>query len=315
MTPQPSGGIEVTTDDVLDGLDLHGRTVLVTGAASGLGAESARALAGAGAHVILTARDTSAAKTVATRIREKHPRAEMDILEVDLADMKSIVALVDRLSDRSLSVNVLMNNAGVMYTAFEHTRDGFELQFGTNHLGHFALTTALLPILVAAADSSGTAARVVTLSSDAHRAHPVDLVDPHFENRAYNKFVAYGQSKAANVLMTVELERRFGSAGVHAFAVHPGVCATGLARHMSREDMAEMKRLAAGTPNSLSRLKSVPAAAATSVWGASAPQLESAGGSYLADCDVGTASSHAVDPVTAADLWELSTRLTATRTH
>ncbi|OYD69468.1 SDR family NAD(P)-dependent oxidoreductase [Rhodococcus sp. OK302] len=310
MTSQPTDVPAITTGDVLAGVDLTGRTVVVTGASSGLGAETAQALAGAGAHVVLTARDISAAGSVATRIRVAHPTAELDVFGVDLGDVESIGALVDRLSDLSMTVDVLINNAGVMYTPFEHTRDGFELQFGTNHLGHFALTTALLPMLVAAADKSGRAARVITVSSDAHRTHPVDLADPNFERRAYDKFVAYGQSKSANVLMTVELERQVGGDGVHAFAVHPGVCATGLARHMSREDMAEMKRLASGTSNSLSNLKSVPAAAATSVWGAIAPELDSIGGGYLADCSVGAASAHATDPATAADLWELSTKLT-----
>lgn len=322
MTPRPSErtattpgaprstGAALTTDDVLAGVDLRGRTVLVTGVTSGLGGETARALAGAGAHVVLTARDTAAAGVVASAIREAHPAADPDVFGVDLAHLESIRALAVRLSEQRMSVDVLINNAGVMYTPFERTRDGFELQFGTNHLGHFALTTLLLPMLTAAADRSGVPARVVTLSSDAHRAHPVDLVDPNFESRAYDKFVAYAQSKAANVLMTVELEQRAGDCGVHAFSVHPGVCATGLARHMSSGDMAEMKRMSAGTPNVLTKLKSIPAAAATTVWGATAPELDAVGGAYLADCGVGAASDHATDPATASDLWELSTRLT-----
>ncbi|MBP1161947.1 NAD(P)-dependent dehydrogenase (short-subunit alcohol dehydrogenase family) [Rhodococcus sp. PvR044] len=304
-------GSASTTDEVLDGVDLNGRTVLVTGVTSGLGAETARALAGAGAHVVLTARDTAAAGSVATRIRQAHPSSEPEVFGLDLADLESVRALVDRVSERRLAVDILINNAGVMYTPFERTRDGFELQFGTNHLGHFTLTTALLPSLSAAADRSGVPARVITVSSDAHRAHPVDLVDPNFESRTYDKFVAYAQSKAANVLMTVELERRVGGQGVHAFAVHPGVCATGLARHMSSGDMAEMKRMSAGSPNALTNLKSVPAAAATSVWGATAPELDSVGGAYLADCVVGAAADHATDPATAAALWELSDELTA----
>ncbi|SEL53859.1 SDR family NAD(P)-dependent oxidoreductase [Rhodococcus maanshanensis] len=317
MTQQPippsQGAVDRarTADEVLDGVELSGRTVLVTGVTSGLGAETARALAGAGAHVVLSARDTAAAGAVATRIREAHPSSEPEVLGVDLADLESVRALVDRISERRLPVDVLINNAGVMYPPFERTRDGFELQFGTNHLGHFALTSLLLPSLTAAADRSGVPARVITVSSDAHRAHPVDLVDPNFERRTYDKFVAYAQSKAANVLTTVELERRFGGQGVHAYAVHPGVCATGLARHMSRDDMAEMKRMSAGSPNALTNLKSVPAAAATSVWGASAPELDSAGGAYLADCGIGAASGHATDPATAAALWELSAQLTA----
>ncbi|TJZ75957.1 SDR family NAD(P)-dependent oxidoreductase [Rhodococcus oryzae] len=304
-------GSASTTDEVLDGVDLSGRTVLVTGVTSGLGAETARALAGAGARVILTARDVAAAGSVATRIGGAYPSSEPEVFGLDLADLESVRTLADRLSERRLAVDILINNAGVMYTPFERTWHGFELQFGTNHLGHFALTTLLLPSLSAAADRSGVPARVITVSSDAHRAHPVDLVDPNFESRAYDKFVAYGQSKAANVLTTVELERRFGGQGVHAYSVHPGVCDTGLARHMSREDMAEMKRMSAGSPNALTNLKSIPAAAATSVWGATAPDLDTVGGAYLADCGIGAAADHATDPATAAALWELSAELTA----
>jgi NAD(P)-dependent dehydrogenase (short-subunit alcohol dehydrogenase family) len=303
-------GSASTTDEVLDGVDLNGRTVLVTGVTSGLGAETARALAGAGAHVILIGRDVAAAGSVATRMREAHPSSEPEVFGLDLADLESVRALADRISGRRMPVDILINNAGVMYTPFERTRDGFELQFGTNHLGHFALTSLLLPSLSAAADRSGVPARVITVSSDAHRAHPVDLVDPNFERRTYDKFVAYGQSKAANVLTTVELERRFGGQGVHAYSVHPGVCATGLARHMSREDMAEMKRMSAGSPNALTNLKSIPAAAATSVWGATAPELDTVGGAYLADCGIGAAADHATDPAAAAALWELSAELT-----
>lgn len=300
-----------TTDHVLAGVDLAGRTALVTGASRGLGEETARALASAGAQVVLAAREVTLAAAAADRIRDAHPAANLETYGVDLTDLDSVRSFVDRLTERCLPVDFLINNAGVMYPPLQRTRDGFEAQFGVNHLGHFALTTALLPALTAAADRSGVPARVVTVSSDAHRAHPVDLADPNFERRGYDKFVAYGQSKAANVLMTVELEHRFGSTGVHAFAVHPGVCATGLARHMSREDFAEMKRLSAGTPNALTTLKSVPAAAATSVWGATAPELDAAGGTYLVDCAVGTAADHATDPSTASTLWELSTRLTA----
>ncbi|WP_051461399.1 SDR family NAD(P)-dependent oxidoreductase [Tomitella biformata] len=301
----------MTTDEVLDGVDLGGRTALVTGPAGGLGTETVRALAAAGARVILAARAISAAEAVAARIWDAHPGAELDILGVDLADLDCVRALGDRIADRGLPIDILINNAGVMYTPFARTRDDFELQFGVNHLGHFALTTALLPALIAAAERSGVPARVITLSSDAHKAHPVDLADPNFVEREYNKFVAYGQSKSANALMTVELQRRFGDQGLRAFAVHPGVCATGIARHMSRDDMAEMKRMAADTKNSLANLKAIPEAAATSVWGATAPELDTLGGAYLADCALGVAAEHATDPETAEALWTLSATLTS----
>lgn len=302
-------GPDTTTDDVLDGVDLTGRTALVTGVTSGLGGETARALAASGATVILTARDGDAAAVVADGIREVVPGAELLVTALDLANLSSIRATAESLSGQP--IDLLINNAGVMYTPFERTADGFELQFGTNHLGHFLLTTLLLPNLTAAAERSATTSRVVTVSSDAHRAHAVDLADPNFLDRPYDKFVAYAQSKAANVLMTVELQKRYADGGINSYAVHPGVCATGLSRYMSRDDFAEMKAMSAGKPGLLSNLKSIPAAAATSVWAATAAELESAGGVYLADCAADRASAHAVDPVTAEKLWELSEQLVA----
>ncbi|WP_305094085.1 SDR family NAD(P)-dependent oxidoreductase [Prescottella sp. R16] len=297
-------GPETTASDVLDGVDLAGRTALVTGVTSGLGGETARALAAAGATVILAARDETAAAAVAERIRGEIPDAAPTTVALDLADLSSIRDAAERLGTRPVDLQI--NNAGVMYTPFARTADGFELQFGTNHLGHFLLTTLLLPNLQAAADRSGTASRVVAVSSDAHRAHAVDLADPNFLNRPYDKFVAYAQSKSANVLATDELRNRYDSKGIHAFAVHPGVCATGLSRHMSRDDFAEMKRMSAGKPGLLTDLKSIPQAAATSVWAATAPELAARSGAYLADCRIDRAAEHAVDPETAAALWELS---------
>lgn len=300
-------GPESTTDDVLSGIDLGGRTALVTGVTSGLGGETARALAASGAAVILAARDGDAAAAVADGIRGTVPDVELSSVALDLADLSSIRGAVDRLGAQP--IDLLINNAGVMYTPFARTRDGFELQFGTNHLGHFLLTTSLLPNLQSAAERSGSPSRVVTVSSDAHRAHAANLADPNFLERRYDKFVAYGQSKAANVLMTVELQRLYADNGIHAFAVHPGVCATGLSRHMSRDDFAEMKQMSAGKPGLLAHLKSIPAAAATSVWAASAPGLTSESALYLSDCRVGRAAEHAVDPETAAALWVLSEKL------
>ncbi|NKS02283.1 SDR family NAD(P)-dependent oxidoreductase [Rhodococcus hoagii] len=300
-------GPGTTTDDVLVGVDLTGRTALVTGVTSGLGGETARALAAAGATVILAARNGDAAAIVADGVREAVPGAELLVTAIDLADLSSVRGATESLGGQP--IDLLINNAGVMYTPFERTADGFELQFGTNHLGHFLLTTLLLPNLIAAAGGAGTPSRVVTVSSDAHRAHAVDLADPNFRDREYDKFVAYAQSKAANVLMTIELQKRYADSGIQAFAVHPGVCATGLSRYMSRDDFAEMKAMSAGKPGLLENLKSIPAAAATSVWAATATDLDSAGGAYLADCAVGRASRHAVDPSTAEELWELSEQL------
>jgi len=300
-------GPDATTDDVIAGVDLGGRTALVTGVTSGLGGETARALAASGAAVILAARDGAAAAGVADRIRAQVPGADLSSVALDLADLSNIRVAVAQIGARP--IDLLINNAGVMYTPFARTADGFELQFGTNHLGHFLLTTSVLPNLRSAAERSGTASRVVTVSSDAHHAHAVDLADPNFLQRPYDKFVAYAQSKAANVLMTVELRNRHDDSEIQAFAVHPGVCATGLSRHMSRDDFAEMKRMSAGKPGLLTNLKSIPAAAATSVWAATAADLSTTSGVYLVDCAVGRASDHAVDAGTAAALWELSETL------
>ncbi len=304
-----AGGARTTVDDVVAGADCAGRTALVTGGASGLGEQTARALAAAGATVILSARRAAAADAAAQRIRDAVPGALIDTLVLDLADLGSVASAAERVRGRGGGVDVLVNNAGVMYTPLQRTADGFEMQFGTNHLGHFLLTTMLLPTLRAAAERSGTPARVVSVSSDAHRAYPVDLDDPDFVARNYDKFAAYGRSKSANVLMTVEVESRWGDDGVRAYAVHPGVCATKLARHMDRADFAEMRRLAAARgPGVLDDVKSPAEGAATTVWAATSPALEARGGAYLADCAVGEAEPHARDRQTADALWELSLR-------
>ncbi|WP_406238795.1 SDR family NAD(P)-dependent oxidoreductase [Nocardia sp. NBC_01009] len=309
-SPHP-GGAARTTDEVLDGVDLSGRTALVTGATSGLGAETARSMAAAGATVVLAARDFDAAVDRARRIRELHPNADLDVIGLDLTDLNSVRAAAGILALRRTGLDLLINNAGVMYPPLIRTGNGFELQFATNYLGHFLLTTQLLPVLAATGVRTGRPARVITLSSDAHHAYAIDLQDPHCWQRPYDKFVAYAQSKAANVLMTVELQRRLATAPVAAYAVHPGVCVTGLARFMSRDDFAEMRRLSAGAPDRLDHPKSVEQAAATSVWAATAAELDAHRGAYLADCAIGRAADHATDPDTALALWELSTRLTA----
>ncbi|GAB2549119.1 SDR family NAD(P)-dependent oxidoreductase [Nocardia heshunensis] len=297
-----------TAAEVIAGIDLRGRTAVVTGATSGLGAETARVLAGAGAAVVLAARDVTTAADVAQRIRATTPDADLSVIPLDLADLASVTTAAEHLTRQHPALDLLINNAGVMYPPLLRTAQGFELQFGTNHLGHFLLTTLLLPALTAGADRSGSPSRVVSVSSDAHRAYPIDLSDPNFHDHAYDKFAAYGRSKSANVLMTTELQRRHADNGIHAYAVHPGVCATGLARHLTRADFAEMKRLAAQRdPNLLDNLKSIPAAAASSVWAATDPQLP--GGAYVTDCAIGRAEPHAVDLDTAAALWTLSTTL------
>lgn len=216
-------GPTTTAGEVVENVDLTGSVAVVTGAGGGLGRETAQALASAGATVVLTARSTEKARAAASRILEAVPHAKLEVLKLNLADLTSVTTAVDELRGQHRRIDILVNNAGVMYSPLLRTTQGFELQFGTNHLGHFLLTTSLLPALQAGAERSGTPSRVVAISSDAHLGHPVDLVDPNFLENPYDKFAAYGQSKAANVLMVVEIEKQCAANGVNAYAVHP-VC-------------------------------------------------------------------------------------------
>src|SRR5215470_10110070 len=195
-------GADTTADQVLEGIDLHGRLVLVTGGSSGLGREAARAMAAKGAHVVLTARDPAKGRDVVGSITAStdNPRVELEELELD--SLASVRAFAKRFLAKHDRLDVLLNNAGVMACPLGHTGDGFELQFGTNHIGHFLLTCLLAPAL-----RKGAPSRVVSLSSRGHHLAPVDFDDPNFERRPYQKWASYGQSKTANVLFAVGLER------------------------------------------------------------------------------------------------------------
>jgi NAD(P)-dependent dehydrogenase (short-subunit alcohol dehydrogenase family) len=225
---------------------------------------------------------------------------------LDLTSLDSVREFAAWYLDRHDELHLLINNAGVMYTPFGHTAEGFELQFGTNHVAHFLLTCLLVPALLAGAPS-----RVVNLSSAGHAGSDIVWDDPNFERRDYDKFAAYGQSKTANILFSVELERRLGDRGVHAYAVHPGMIATELARHMTRDDMAALQERARRNPSGgMPPRKTLEQGAATSVWAATAPELDGHGGTYLADCRV--TDQHAPwarDPGSAARLWALSETL------
>ncbi len=303
-------GHDTTTDEVLQGIELAGKLALVTGGSSGLGAETARALASRGARVVLTARNVAKGEEVARGIRSSTGNAEVEVEELELGSLASIRAFADRFLDRHDALQILVNNAGVMACPHEKTADGFELQFGTNHLGHFLLTCLIVPALL-----KGAPSRVVTLSSRAHQMSPVVLDDVNFEHRPYHKWLSYGQSKTANVLFTVELERRLGSRGVHACAVHPGVIQTELSRYMGEEDWELIRSRAVAREGEL-RTKSVEAGAATSVYAATAPELEGRGGIYLEDCAISAVDdsedassgvrSYAVDQDAARRLWSLS---------
>ena len=292
-----------TASEVASGHDLNGMNVIVTGGTAGLGAETARVLAAAGARVVAAGRRRGAAELPAS--------AEFE--ELDLASLTSVDAFVRRWKR---PLHLLINNAGVMRTPFGRTADGFELQFGTNHLGHFALTAGLLPAL-----RDAGAARVVVLSSRGHRRGDVDFDDPNYLRRPYDPWEAYGQSKTANCLFAVGLTRR----GVPANAVAPGAIQTSLMRHMPREELAERGWLdsAGNRVNGPGpEWKTVEQGAATTVWAAVAPQLQGVGGKYLDNCAIaepwtgqgevpfGFYAPYALDPERAERLWSLSEKLT-----
>jgi NAD(P)-dependent dehydrogenase (short-subunit alcohol dehydrogenase family) len=297
-------GFATTVDEVIAGVDLTGRTAVVTGASGGLGLQTCSALALAGAEVVALVRDPDAFQRSPQWTQLGLQGQGVRPVAVDLADLASVRAAATVIQQRYPAVDILVNNAGVMFTPNQTTVDGFELQFGVDHLGHFALTTQMLPQLLTAASSTGEA-RVVTVSSEAHREWGIDLSDINFERRGYDTFLAYGAAKSANILMTVELHRRYGASGIIALAVHPGTSATDLARYMSRETVKALFAMGADT-FSPENMKSPAQAAATAVWAATAPGLSGHGGAYLVDCHVGAAAAAATDPGTAAQLWELS---------
>jgi NAD(P)-dependent dehydrogenase (short-subunit alcohol dehydrogenase family) len=303
-------GHDTTTEEVLQGIDLTGKTALVTGASGGLGAETARALASRGAAVTLAVRNVAKGEDVAESIRES-TGSTVDVVELELDSLPSVRACAESWLGNHGPLNLLINNAGVMACPLARTEAGWELQFATNHLGHFLLTLLLLPALRA-----GAPARIVNLSSGAHRFGGVDFDDIHFERREYDKFVAYGQSKTANILFAVELGRRLEGSGITVNAVHPGVIVTELGRHLTPEDLANFP--GAKSVDEL-RYKTVESGAATSVWAATSPELEGRSGLYCEDCHVaGPAvedgvqegySSWARDPEAAARLFALSEEL------
>jgi NAD(P)-dependent dehydrogenase (short-subunit alcohol dehydrogenase family) len=291
-----------TALDIVDGVDLSDKACVITGASSGLGRESARALAAAGAHVVLAARNHDALAKTAQWIDDEMPGARTSTVRLDLTALASVRAAAATVRDITPIIHVLMNNAGVMFTPFGRTRDGLEMQIGTNHFGHFELTRLLIPQLAAAQGG-----RIVILSSGGHVMGDVDLADPNWERREYDKFVAYGASKTANILHAVEADRRLRDLGVRAFAVHPGTVATSLARYMSRSDFSQLRKLAAGHLD----VTAPEHGAATQVWAAVSPELADQGGLYLEDCRISECAPYANDGQHAAALWTLSEKLCA----
>ena len=306
-------GFESTADEVLEGQDLSGRTAFITGGYSGLGKETARAMAAKGAHVILSGRDATKLSAATDEIAAA-TGAKVDTLVCDLASLDSVRASAKEANERFDKIDLLINNAGVMACPLDRTADGFEMQFGTNHVGHFLLTNLLMPLV-----EKGEAPRIVNLSSRGHHIDRVHFDDPNYESREYDKWQAYGQSKTANILFAVGLEKRLADKGIHAYALHPGGIQTNLGRHMTEQDMADlMERIRKSAEESGQQpqgFKSIPQGAATTCWVATTDALAGAGGLYCEDCHVadqddedpmGGVRSYAIDEDNAEKLWAMS---------
>ena len=311
-----SFGAQSTTDEVLEGVDLTGKRFLVTGASAGLGVETIRALTAHGAKVVGAARDLQKAMRATTHI------PGVDLIELDLASLASVRDASDALNAVGEPFDVVIANAGVMACPKGVTADGFETQFGTNHLGHFVFVNRIAPLI---------RERLVNLSSAGHQFADVDLEDPNFETTPYVEFVAYGRSKTANILFAVEFDRRHRARGVRAAALHPGGIQTELGRHMTPEVIQQLvdARRRAGRPvDQLDRAsyqwKTIPQGAATSVWAAAVASADEVGGRYCEDCHVaevtetsagvtGGVRPYALDPERAKALWAKSEEMVGER--
>ncbi|WP_035484889.1 oxidoreductase [Geminicoccus roseus] len=305
-------GAATTAAEVARGVDLTGQVAVVTGGYSGIGLETTRVLAEAGAVVIVPARNLQKAEAALAGL------SSVELEALDLTDPASVRAFADRVLSSNRAVSILVNSAGIMATPLSRDAAGHEGQFATNHLGHFRLTLALWPALAAACG-----ARVVSVSSRGHQIAGVDFDDIDFNARPYDKWVAYGQSKTANALFAVGLDRRGEQDGIRAYSLHPGQILTDLARHLSAEELAGFDAFdSEGRPriDPARGMKTVQQGAATSVWCATSPRLAGIGGVYCEDCDVAVAhtgdagrrgvKSWAVDPESAERLWQVSEQMT-----
>src|ERR1700760_2791897 len=288
-------GAESTTDDVLTGVDLSGKRVLVTGVSAGLGVETARTLAAHGAHVVGAARDLAKARDATKVVRDDAKNGGgIELVELDLASLASVRRCADALVAAGKPFDVVIANAGVMATPKGKTADGFETQFGTNHLGHFVLVNRIASLM-------NKGSRLVNLSSAGHRFSDVDLEDPNFEHTPYTEFGAYGRSKTANILFAVEFDRRHKGEGIRATAVHPGGIQTELGRYMTPELIQNMIKSieeankAAGAP--AFQWKTIPQGAATSVWAGFVASADAVGGQYCENCQVSQVTDGVISPV------------------
>ena len=307
-----------TTDEVLAGIDLAGKRILVTGVSAGLGVETARTLAAHGAHVVGAARDLAKAQKATAQVRADAAHGgRLDLVQLDLASLDSVRACADALVGDGRAFDLVIANAGVMAGPFEHTADGFERQFGTNHLGHFLFVNRIAFLMA-------PGSRLVNLASSGHRFADIDLDDPGFERTPYSEFVAYGRSKTANILFAVEYDRRHKHRGIRATAVHPGGIQTELGRNVPPEQIETMiddineTRAANGEPPY--RWKTIPQGAATSVWAGVVAPADEVGARYCEDCHVsqivvegqhlsaisGGVFAYALDSERAKALWAKS---------
>jgi NAD(P)-dependent dehydrogenase (short-subunit alcohol dehydrogenase family) len=313
-----SFGEESTTDEVLDGVNLSGKRVLVTGVSAGLGVETARVLASHGATVVGAARDLKKAEGATEQVRKDAKNGgSLELIELDLASLKSVRAAADKLVKEGKPFDVVIANAGVMACPKGKTADGFETQFGTNHLGHFVFVNRIASLI------KKNGGRLVNLSSAGHRFADVNLDDPNFEKTPYTEFGAYGASKTSNILFAVEFDRRHKGEGIRATAVHPGGIMTELGRHMTQEmrdamlKSIEEGQKASGGPSF--KFKSIPQGAATSVWSGFVAPADAVGGKYCEDCHVaelqenpnarGGVRAYAYDADHAKALWAKSEEL------
>ncbi len=312
-------GAKSTTEDVLAGIDLNGKRILVTGVSAGLGVETARTLVAHGASVVGAVRDLEKARRATSEVSRAAAETggSFELIELDLASLKSVRSATERLVADGRLFDVIIANAGVMATPFGKTEDGFETQFGTNHLGHFVFVNRIAKLIK-------DGGRLVNLASSGHRFSNVDLNDPNFETAPYEPFLAYGRSKTANILFAVAFDQRHRERGVRAAAVHPGVIQTELARHMDPAQMEQMVKQineqAAAEGNEPFQFKTVSLGAATSLWAAVIAPAEEVGGRYCENCHVSDVVAddarlglldegvrgYALDPENAKALWKKS---------
>jgi NAD(P)-dependent dehydrogenase (short-subunit alcohol dehydrogenase family) len=312
-------GATSTTEDVLTGVNLKGKRILVTGVSAGLGVETARTLVAHGADVIGAARDLKKAEGATAEVRKDAAAngGSFELIELDLASLASARAAADKLLAAGKPLDIIIANAGVMATPLGKTSDGFETQFGTNHLGHFVFINRIASLLT-------PGGRLINLSSSGHRFSDVNLEDPNFETGPYEPFVAYGRSKTANILFAVEFDRRHKGRGVRAAAVHPGGIMTELARHMDPAVIdamiKQMSEQAEAEGGEAFQWKTIPQGAATSVWAAVVAPAEEIGAKFCENCHVSSivpdeqniglmaegVRGYALDPASAKALWKKS---------